>query len=207
MSTEQGTTNADFPATIVPLVGGTAPLRRFTVDEYHRMIETGILGENDRVELIDGWIIEMSPIGPPHTTCVSLILAALQESLPDGWCVRGQGPLTLQTSEPEPDVAVVRGGIRDYRDHHPAGPEIALVIEVADTSLKFDRAEKRQQYATAEIPEYWIVNLADRCVEVHRDPAGGGEYRARAVVGADGSVELTIAGQSVGRLAVADLLP
>jgi Uma2 family endonuclease len=207
MTTQQGTTGAEFPATFVPLVDGSTPLRRFTVDEYHRMIETGILGTHDHVELIDGWIVEMSPIGPPHTTCVSLVHAALQECRLVGWTVRVQSPVTMITSEPEPDVAVVRGGIRDYGDHHPAGPEIALVIEVADTSLQFDRQQKRSQYAMAGIAEYWIVNLADRCLEVHRDPAGGGEYRAREVIGADGSVELTIDGKNVGRLAVADLLP
>jgi Uma2 family endonuclease len=182
-------------------------VRRFTVDQYHRMIETGILTENDHVELLDGWILEMSPIGPPHATCVSLILDALQQKLPSGWLIRAQSPITLAAGEPEPDVTVVRGSIRDYRDRHPGGPDIGLVIEVADSSLQFDRLQKRPQYAAAAIPEYWIVNLIDRCLEVYADPVTDGDYQRRHVVDASGSVEVQLAGRSVGQIAVVDLLP
>lgn len=202
-----GTTDSSLSPPPVPLVVGTQPVRRFSVDEYHRMIETGILTENDRVELLDGWILEMSPIGPPHMTCVGLVASVLQEMLPRGWSVRAQGPITLENGEPEPDVTVVRGGIRDYRDHHPYGADVALVIEVADSSLQFDRLQKRPQYATAGIPENWIVNLIDRCLEVYSEPATDGDYQSRRVVDASGSVEVQIAGQSAGQIAVADLLP
>jgi Uma2 family endonuclease len=170
------------------------------------MIEAGILGENDRVELVDGWIVEMSPIGPPHMTCVSLIVAALQQRLPPGWNVRIQGPVTLPNSEPEPDVTVVRGGIRDYRNRHPSINDIALVVEVADATLQFDRIQKRAQYALAEIPEYWIVNLIDRCLELHRNPARG-DYRTRDVLNADASVNLFLAGQIVASIPIIDILP
>jgi Uma2 family endonuclease len=170
------------------------------------MIETGILGENDRVELVDGWIIEMSPLGPPHATCVALILAALRDCLPAGWILRAQDPITLRSSEPEPGIAVVRGGIRDYRNRHLGGADIALVIEVADASLQFDRDQKRVQYAVAGIPEYWIVNLINRCLEAHRGPAGG-DYEVPEIIGADGVVELNLDGQHVGRFSVADFLP
>jgi Uma2 family endonuclease len=174
------------------------------------MIETGILGEDDRVELLDGWIIEMSPIGPPHATCVGLIAAALQNILPSGWFLRLQDPITLATSEPEPDLAIVRGNLRDYSDRHPGGDDIGLMIEVADASLQFDRLQKRAQYAMAGIVQYWIVNLVDRCVELHRGPAPGDrgiDYRDRQVITADGTVELILDGQSVGSIAVADILP
>ena len=206
MSTQQSTTDAQFPATAVPLVAAGPPVRRFTVDEYHRMIESGILLEDDRVELLDGWILEMSPIGPPHEVCVSLILAALQQILPRAWFVRVQAPITLATGEPQPDLAVVRGKARDYLSHHPGPPDIALLIEIADSSLQFDRLQKRRQYAIAGIPEYWIVNLVNRCLEVCRDPAGG-DYGIREIIDAVGSIELAIDGTVVSRFEVADLLP
>jgi Uma2 family endonuclease len=191
----------------VPLFVGTPPVRRFTVDQYHRMIETGILAENDRVELLDGWILEKSPVGPPHATCVSLIVDALQQKLPSGWLIRAQSPITLAAGEPEPDVTVVQGSIRDYRDRHPSGPDIGLLVEVADSSLQFDRLQKRPQYAAAGIPEYWIVNLVDRCLEVYSEPITNGDYQRRHVVDASGSVEVQLAGRSVGQIAVVDLLP
>ena len=206
MSLQPGTTDSSLSPSTVPLFVGTPPVRRFTVDQYHRMIETGILTENDHVELLDGWILEMSPIGPPHATCVSLILDALQQKLPSGWLIRAQSPITLAAGEPEPDVTVVRGSIRDYRDRHPGGPDIGLVIEVADSSLQFDRLQKRPQYAAAAIPEYWIINLIDRCLEVHRDPSAG-DYQSRQVVEANRSVKVQIAGTSFDQIAVADLLP
>jgi Uma2 family endonuclease len=210
MSIQPATSDAPFPATTAPLAIGVPPVRRFSVDEYHRMIETGILGENDRVELVDGWIIEMSPIGPPHATCVGLIVAALLDRLPLGWIVRSQDPITLLTSELEPDVTVARGAIRDYRDRHPGAGDIGLLIEVADASLQFDRVQKRAQYAMAGVAEYWIVNLVDRCVELHRTPATGDrgiDYRDRTIIRAEGEVELILDRQHVGSITVADILP
>jgi Uma2 family endonuclease len=182
------------------------PVRRFTVDEYHRMIDAGILGANDRVELVSGWIVEMSPIGPPHMTSVGLILAALQECMPTGWTVRVQGPITLRTGEPQPDLVVARGNLRDYSDRHPGCADIGLLIEVADASLQFDRTQKRQEYANANISEYWIVNLVNRCVEVYRSPSSG-DYSDREVIGAAGAVQLNLAGQYVGKFPLTDFLP
>jgi Uma2 family endonuclease len=207
MSLQPGTTDSSLSPSTVPLFVGTPPVRRFTVDQYHRMIETGILAENDRVELLDGWILEKSPVGPPHATCVSLIVDALQQKLPSGWLIRAQSPITLAAGEPEPDVTVVQGSIRDYRDRHPSGPDIGLLVEVADSSLQFDRLQKRPQYAAAAIPEYWIINLIDRCLEVYADPAPDGDYQRRQVVDASGSVEVQLAGRCVGQISVVDLLP
>lgn len=211
MSTQPATIGSYSPNVVVPLLAGAAPVaRRFSVDEYHRMIESGILTSNDRVQLIDGWIIEMPPIGPEHITSNSLAGSAVQSRLPAGWIVRLQGPITLTNSEPEPDVVVVRGTLRDYAKRHPGSRDLALVIEVADSTLNFDRVQKAATYAAAGIPEYWIVNLVDRQLEVHREPqttASGPEYRLREIIAASGTVHLTIAGQSVAQLAVADLLP
>src|SRR5690349_16733002 len=127
MSAQPTTFEPGLPAAVVPLAAAAPPIRRFTVEQYHRMIAAGIFGENDRVELVDGWIIEMSPIGPQHATCVGLILAALQERLPAGWIVRVQDPVALETGEPEPDLAVVRGRMRDYRARHPSEADIAMI--------------------------------------------------------------------------------
>jgi Uma2 family endonuclease len=192
---------------IVPLVPGARPPRRFTVDEYHRMIETGILTENDRVELLDGWILEMSPIGPPHASCVRLLAALLQEQLPAGWFVSIQSPITISNGEPEPDIAVVRGTLREFDTRHPSPADVGLIIEVADASLQYDRLQKRQQYAAAGIPEYWIVNLVDRQLETYRDLTVGGDYAKPVVVDASSSVALMIAGKPAGTIRVADFLP
>lgn len=206
MSTQSDSSYASL-GVVVPVVAGAPPVRRFTVEEYHRMIEAGILSENDRVELLDGWILEMSPIGPPRRTCVSVLQAVLQTIVPAGWSVLAQGPITLATGEPEPDLTVVHGGLRDYLDRHPGPSDIALVVEVADTSLEYDRREKRAQYALAGIPEYWIVNLIDRQLEIYRDLAAGGDDMSPVVIDDSGSVALTIAGKVEGTLRVADVLP
>lgn len=196
-----------LPAALIPAVRGEPVARRFSVDEYHRMIETGILSEDDRVELLDGWILEMSPIGPPHEVCISLLLEELQQSLSSGWLVRLQSPITLSTSEPQPDVSVVRGRPRDYVAHHPKPDEVALVVEVADSSLTFDRQLKRPRYAAAGIPEYWIVNLIDRQLEIYRDLAAGGDYTKPVILSEADSVPLTIDGKVAGTLRVSDMLP
>jgi Uma2 family endonuclease len=206
MSTIHDFSASLLPPAVIPAVSVAPSVRRFTVDEYHRMIETGILTENDRVELLDGWILEMSPIGPPHASIVRILAARLQNSLPIGWFVSAQTPITIRNGEPEPDVTVVRGGLRDYFDRHPGPADIALVIEVADSSLEYDQRQKKPQYAAAGIPEYWIVNLIDRTLEVHRDPSGA-DYRIREVIAADGQVNFTLDGQPIAHLSIADILP
>jgi Uma2 family endonuclease len=185
-----------------------APVRRFTVDEYHRMIETGVLTSNDRVQLIDGWIIEMPPIGPPHASVTSLAAQVIQSGLSSGCYVRSQLPITLRHSEPEPDIVVARGGIRDYAKRHPGPDEVALVAEVADSTLQFDRQQKLKIYAADGIAVYWIINVADRQVEVFSDPdTTKQEYRRREVIRDQGTVDLIIDGKKIAQLKVADLLP
>ena len=172
-------------------------------DEYERMIETGILGPEDRVELLEGEIVEMSPERSRHATAVDLALACLRAAFGPGFTIRVQHPLSLgDRSEPEPDLAVVEGGPRDYTDRHPSGA--ALVVEVADTSLEHDRVRKARIYARAGIPEYWIVNLAEERLEIHRDPGPEG-YRSRTISGRPDSVAALAA--SLASIAVSDLLP
>lgn len=185
-------------------------LRRFSVDEYHRMIESGVLTEDDRVQLIDGWIIEMPPIGPMHGASTTLTDHVIQRLLPPGWHVRVQLPITLEDGEPEPDIVVTRGGPREYTRRHPGPKDVALVVEIADATLQLNRNEKARVYAAAQIAEYWILNLVDRQLEVHRDPQGAkakAKYHVHEVVEAAGSIDLIIDGKRVAQLKVSELLP
>jgi Uma2 family endonuclease len=149
------------------------PLHKFTVDEYERMIEIGILREDERVELILGELIEMSPIGGRHVACVATIDRTCQRQLGDGVCIFVQSPVQLPNdSEPQPDLALVRAGYDEGRV--PSAEDIYLVIEAADTSLEYDRSQKLPLYAMAGIPEAWLVNLIDNRIERHTDPGPTG---------------------------------
>jgi Uma2 family endonuclease len=143
-------------------------VRRWKRVEYERLADLGAF-EHDPIELVGGQLIVAEPKGSWHTTAVGMAEDALRAVLPPGWIVRTEAPIALDDeSAPEPDVALVRGARADYRHAHPARP--ALVIEVAESSLEFDRHEKSALYARAGIADYWIVNLVGRRVEVHRDP-------------------------------------
>ncbi|MEX2148144.1 MAG: Uma2 family endonuclease [Candidatus Rokuibacteriota bacterium] len=136
---------------------------------YDRMIESGILGEDDPIELLAGRLVVAEPKHSPHETAVHAVADALRAAFGQGWHVRIGAPLVLgDFSEPEPDVSVVRGSFRDYRDAHPS--QAALIVEVAQTSLRLDRRIKASIYAAGGIAEYWIVNLVAGVLEVHREP-------------------------------------
>jgi Uma2 family endonuclease len=146
----------------------TIQIRRFTRSEYERMATQGSLRPDERVELIDGEIVIRSPQGTRHMAVLRLIARALEKAFGDGHDVRTQGPLAIGAlSEPEPDVAVVTGSPDDYLDEHPT--TALIVVEVSDSCLKLDR-RKASLYAQAKIPEYWIANLVDAVLEVHRKP-------------------------------------
>src|SRR5207253_4960907 len=145
----------------------------FTVDEYHRLIEEGFFAADERFELLEGWIIPKMPRNPVHDAAISIITKLFDSIVPAGWHVRPQCALTLPPDgEPEPDVAVVRGEPNDYAKRHPLPPDVALVIEVANTSLDEDRELKAPNYALAEVGNYWLVNLIERCLEVYAEPSG-----------------------------------
>lgn len=185
-------------------------LKRWTRAEYDRLIERGVFGPGDRIELIDGLLVVAEPQSSYHYTAIGLVVRALTRAFGEGWTIRSQGPLALDdTSEPEPDVAVVRGDLRDYVAAHPADP--VLVVEVTLTTLTLDRRHKSSLYARAGRPEYWIVNLVDRVLEVRRDPAPsrtapyGWDYRVVEILRpGDDASPLAI---PTARIAVADLLP
>ncbi len=156
-----------------------APRYLFTPDQFEQMGRLGLFGDQ-RVELIGGEIVQMPPIGPEHSVGKTCSASAWQRRKQPTWHVRIDDPLRLGESEPVPDVAIVPGKPSDYRQQHPT--TALLVIEVADTSLEYDRTEKMSLYAAAGIPEYWIVNLVERCLEVYREPvspASGTAFDAR----------------------------
>jgi Uma2 family endonuclease len=184
------------------------PIARFSVEQYHRMIESGAFTEDDRLELIEGWVVQQMAKGPAHEYAVGQGDEFLRARVPTGWHVRNQAPVTLTSSEPEPDLAIVRGDRGAYRQRHPVASEVALVVEVSDTSLDTDRI-KGKTYGSAGIAEYWIINLVDRWVEVYArpDPTSETGYARRKIFRANEALALHIAGQDLGALAVTSLLP
>lgn len=166
------------------------PHHKFTGDEYAQMIATGILAEDDRVELIRGEIITMSPIGPIHVNVVGLLTSIIARQTTDAVLVHSQSPIWLpDDSQPQPDLAIIRAGYDTRRLPTPA--DVLLVIEVADTSLAYARQVKVPLYAAAGIPEAWIVNLTARRVERYSEPRADG-YMAMLPVGTGGTISSTI---------------
>lgn len=156
--------------------------RAFTVDEYYRMAQAGILTEDDRVELLEGEIVEMTPIGPRHAVCVNRLNRDLGRSLGDRAIVQVQGPIRLGPySEPQPDVSLLRPPLERYAQSHPGREDVLLVIEVADTTVEEDRARKIPLYARAGIRETWLVVLPDQVIEVYRTPTPEGYRDIRAL--------------------------
>jgi Uma2 family endonuclease len=145
--------------------------RLFTIEEYVRMAETGILRDDDRVELIEGEIVEMSPIGDPHAAFVVNLTHLLVNAVGDRARVRVQGPVRVPPrSLPQPDLALLRP--RSYKREAAAAPDVLLVVEVADTSLRYDRTVKLRLYARAGIPEYWLIDASAETLEIYRAPSG-----------------------------------
>jgi len=182
------------------------PLWRLSVEQYHAMIDAGILTDDDPVELLGGYLVSKMPKKPQHRLSTRLVRDALERLLGAGWYVDSQEPITTSDSEPEPDVVVVRGDPRQYHDRHPGPQDLALVVEVSDATLQRDQTLKKAIYAQAGIAVYWIVNLPESRVEVYTGPAGS-DYRWRSEFGPEDTVPVSIDGVEVGRLAVAGLLP
>jgi len=178
-------------------------LRRWKRAEYDKLVELGIF-EGEPLELIGGQLIVAEPQYAYHASAITAADYALRAVLPPGWIVRTQLPVSLDDeSEPEPDLVVVPGRPADYRHEHPARP--ALAIEVAESSLQFDRNQKGSLYARARIEDYWIVNLVDRRVEVYRDPTPDRGYQTVSTFTPGQTVVLL--GAPSASVAVDDLLP
>jgi Uma2 family endonuclease len=158
------------------------PRRRFTVDEYYRLAQAGILQEDERVELLDGLIIEMAPITPRHAACVTRLNRVFGQRLRDFVLVSVHNPIRLdEHNEPEPDVALLRPKADFYRSGHPGPTDVRLLIEVADTSEPLELRVKLPLYARSGIAEVWLVDLDKETVGVHREPVPSGFGIARTL--------------------------
>lgn len=178
-------------------------VRRFTVDEYHRLIAANILTEADRVELLDGYLIEKDMVRTPeHDGPMDLFEGAIAGLIPAGWFLRIQRAITLTNSEPEPDYAIVRGTRRDYLARHPGPDDIGLLVEVSHTSLGSDLSDKARIYGAAGIPFYWVIDTINRKIIVFTAP----DYSQPTEHPIGSSVSLILDGRTAGRIAVSDVL-
>ncbi len=198
------------PTTTPVTYGLDASIARFSVARYQKMIEVGILTPEDRVELLENYVVLKMPRNPPHDGTVQLIGESLGPVISAGWRLRVQLTIVLPDSQPEPDLSIVRGDARRYMTRHPGPADVGLIVEVADSSLLRDQRDKTRIYARAGIACYWIVNLVDRRIEVFTQPSGPipvPSYGTFAVYQPGDDVPLVLDGTVVGTVAAADLLP
>lgn len=185
------------------------PRHRLTVERYLRMVESGAFGENEPLILWDGELVETMTKGPQHSFLALKLSSLLNRIVPDEFHVEIEQPLRLDDhSMPEPDVMIVSGALERFVHRRPDSPDVALIIEVSDSSLKVDSTQVKRAYARCSIPEYWIVNVPGRCVEVHKEPSGPAEvpdYRSSTTHGVDRTIPVILEGREVGRVLVADL--
>ena len=157
--------------------GNVVPNHCFSTEDYYRMAEIGILAPDARVELLDGQVIDMLPIGPFHANSARRLNRFFTRLGKNRWFVDVQNPVRLDhRSEPQPDVVLLRPLDEEYAHRHPTPADVILLVEVAESSIRYDRGRKLAAYARAGIQEYWIVNLVDRVVEVYRQPLSSGQY-------------------------------
>jgi Uma2 family endonuclease len=197
-------TTATFPHTADSTAVLPDEVYRLSVEQYHEMAEAGILTTEDRVELIEGILVKKMTIYPLHAFAVESLADRIKALAIAGWCYRSQQPITLAGSEPEPDGALVRGDQADYCEQHPAPPNIGIVVEVAESSLRRDRGIRKRMYAKAAIPVYWIVNLVDKVVEVYASPQGG-DYQPAKVFGKEDKLPIELDGKNVGEISIMTL--
>jgi Uma2 family endonuclease len=196
------------PATATPPTSarGGRPYR-LTAEQYYQMIEAGVLAAADRVELWEGQLVEKMSKNRPHAIALGSLHHLLIPLVPAGWYVAQEEPIAIDDVRvPEPDLSVVRGSRRDYPQRPPTGRDVALAVEVSDTSLKKDLGTMMAVYAGQAIPVYWVVNLGARRIEVYAEPEGP-SYRSTRSYGPDDAVPVVLDGREVGRIAVRDVLP
>jgi Uma2 family endonuclease len=198
-------------ATQMPATDSGVVFYRLTIQQFETMIDAGVFPEGVRVELLGGMLVDKMTKKPPHSIASGQTRDLLARMVPPGWFVDEEKPIAIGLEDrPEPDVTVVRGRRNDYRERAPGPKDLALVVEVSDTSYAKDRGEKWWRYAAARVRIYWIINLSKRQIEVYTGPTGRGmaaRYRACVLYGADAEVPVVIDGCEVGRIAVRDILP
>ena len=185
---------------------------RISKAELNRMARAGVFASDERVELLGGWLVAKMAVNPPHRRSSRRSRVALERLIPPGYYVDQNAPVTMPItdSEPEPDVQVVRGDEGDYPDRHPGPPDVALAVEVSDSTISNDRNFKLRLYAKDAVPIYWIVNLVAMRLEVYTNPSGPTDrasYANRQDFGPEEEVPLILDGREVGRIAVRDVLP
>jgi len=191
----------------MPSPFGSPPVHRITVDEYERIIRAGALENPSKVELIDGYLVDKMGKNPEHSYSATSAHEILNDRLPGGWSARKEEPVRIPDyDEPEPDVSVVRGVRADYRHRIPEAADIALLVEVSEWTLGQDRRKKLWAYAKAGIAVYWIVNLADRQVEVYSGPVAG-SYPSPTIYVSGQQIPIVIGGHQLQPIAVDDILP
>lgn len=185
-------------------------LWRVSVAQYHAMIASGALTKDNPVELLQGWLVQKMPKKPKHSTITRILRKLLADLVLQGWYVDSQEPLTTADSEPEPDIMIVQGTELDYLERHPGPEDVALVIEISDAALNRDRTLKKQLYAAANVPVYWIINLLDSQVELYSQPfvgVAGPDYKQRQTYTLAESAPVWLKTEHVGEIPVAQLFP
>jgi Uma2 family endonuclease len=184
------------------------PIWRLTVEQYHQMIDAGILTEADLAEFLEGLLVTKIVKKPRHSLSTQLTNDLFLSMLPAGWFVNVQEPITTADSEPEPDITIVRGYRRDYLEHHQYPADIGLVVEVSDATLQRDRTLKLRVYASARISCYWILNLQDEQLEVYTEPTGEEEqayYQQQRIYKTTDTAPLMLDQQVIGQVLVNNL--
>lgn len=185
------------------------PIHRISVKQYHQMITTGVLSEDDRIELLDGYLVEKMPHDPIHDGALQKLNKRLLRVLPPGWELRVQMATSLGGSEPEPDAAIVREDPDEYFTRHPGPSDYGVIVEVANSSLDIDREDKHGIYAHSGLPIYWIVDVVNNAVEVYERPTGptaDPTYGSKHVYQIGDSVPFVVDGNLIDTIPVVDLL-
>jgi Uma2 family endonuclease len=202
---------ASMPSAAVPETYGFDPWAvKFTVEQYQRMAELGILTKYDKVELLENFLVMKMTTNPPHDGSLGLFMTAFYPRIPAGWLLRVQQTLVLTDSQPEPDFAIVRGHPRNYTKVHPTASDVGVVVEVSGSSLLRDQRDKFRVFARAGVPQYWIINLVDMRVEIYTYPSGPADvpaYREFRNYHRGEGIPLILDGVEVANIPVADLLP
>jgi Uma2 family endonuclease len=185
-------------------------IKRLTPAQYHQMGDAGIIREGEPIELLEGYLVEKPRRKPPHQASLRRLTVRLPRKLPTRWTLQIQDAVQFGDSEPEPDGAILRGDETACDGRLPTAADVALLIEVSDSSLAFDRGEKGRIYARAGVPVYWVVNVVDRQVEVYTSPDSASSppaYQTRTDYLTGQDVPIVLDGATVGTIAVADLIP
>jgi Uma2 family endonuclease len=184
-------------------------LYRFSIEQYEHMISAEILTENDHIELIHGFLVRKMPRNPRHDGTLVSLHEWLIRIMPRAWQVRAQCAIRLDGSMPEPDLAIVKKVADNYRTHHPEPKDIEVVIEISDSTLRPDRADKKQLYAEAMIPTYWIINLVDQQIEVYTNPQNTealSTYQDSKIYRSGDEVPIILQQQAIGMVPVIEIL-